>query len=151
MQSGPVEIAQGIWITGEIPRVTSFESVDEHFHVAVEDQFVPDMLWDDQSMFLEGEDGITVLLGCAHAGVINVLQAIARLAPSKPITRALGGTHLGRATPERLEHTISAFSKLPLLELATSHCTGDAANRYLFQALGDVLKTNSVGMIRQVG
>ena len=54
----------------------------------------PDPLLDDQALFFDTADGLVVLLGCAHSGVVNTLEYIRHLTGGRPIHTVLGGMHL---------------------------------------------------------
>lgn len=45
----------------------------------------------DRAVFLDTAEGIMVILGCAHAGVINTLQAIRQRTGNRPIHSGMGG------------------------------------------------------------
>lgn len=146
----PTEIASGIWLTGEVPRATCFEAMDESFCLVTKDGWRQDELPDDLSLCIDSGEGITVLLGCAHAGVVNVLHHIQRLLPSKRVIRILGGTHLVHADETRLRATVSALKQLDIAEVGASHCTGSPASSHLAQALGERWKHNDTGAEFQV-
>ena len=74
----PTEIAERLFVTGRIPRTKVFEGIDSSFFVK-ENCIEIDTLPDDQSVFFKISKGLVVLLGCAHAGVVNTLQYIAKL------------------------------------------------------------------------
>lgn len=75
----PVKIVPRLWTTGEIPRRHSEEAITESFITERDGERRPDPLRDDQAMFIETERGTVVLLGCAHAGVVNTLDRIRSL------------------------------------------------------------------------
>lgn len=74
----PREIVPGLWMTGEIPRNNDFEDTGGPFFLD-EKLTQPDPLLDDQAMFFTANEGVVVVLGCAHAGVINTLAYVAAL------------------------------------------------------------------------
>ncbi|MCK4789253.1 MAG: MBL fold metallo-hydrolase, partial [Desulfobacteraceae bacterium] len=122
----PIEICPGLFVTGEIPRVTDFEDTGGAFFLDEQCQ-QPDPLIDDQAMFSNSPRGTVVLLGCAHSGVINTLQYIQRLTDNRPIRAVMGGTHLLSASEKRMDKTISELRKLGPQRLLPAHCTGFAA------------------------
>ena len=125
----PVEIFEGLSVTGEIPRVTDFEDTGGPFFLNRECTD-PDPLLDDRALFFESPDGIVVILGCAHAGVVNTLEYIQKLTGGKSIHTVIGGMHLVSATNERMDRTIDAFREFGIQRLAPAHCTGfDATMR----------------------
>lgn len=116
----------GIHLTGEIPRSTDFEDVGGPFFL---DKAVtkPDPIADDQALFFDTREGLVVLLGCAHAGVVNTVRQIRRLTHDRPIHALLGGMHLAAAGPRRMNSTVEALRELNIQRLGPAHCTGPAA------------------------
>ena len=116
----PTEIAPGLFVTGQIPRRNGFEDLDAgFFHDAACTR--PDPLNDDQAMYLRCSKGIVVLLGCAHAGVINTINHI-RAIGGGPIHAVIGGMHLGGASEARLTATLDAMQSYEGALLAPGHC-----------------------------
>lgn len=120
------EIVSGLFVTGEIPRLTDFEDVGGHFFLDERCQQA-DPLVDDQAVFFQTPTGVVVVLGCAHAGVVNTLTQVERLTTGKRIQAVLGGMHLFNASPERLAATVEALQRRDIPLLAPAHCTGLAA------------------------
>lgn len=92
---------------------------------------------DDQALFFDTTEGLVVLLGCAHSGVVNTLEHVRHLAGGRPIHAILGGLHLLTATRERMAQTIAAFRRLYIQRLAPAHCTGLLALAQLWAAFPD--------------
>ena len=130
----PVEVAPGIHATGPIPRTTSFEDTGGDFFLDAEGQ-VPDPITDDQALWIESAKGLIVILGCAHSGVVNTLEYIARLTGTRAFHAVIGGMHLNRASPARLAATTEAFARYKVALVAPGHCTGPAATAYLSEQL----------------
>ncbi|MHB8862784.1 MAG: MBL fold metallo-hydrolase [Pirellulaceae bacterium] len=129
----PVVIADGVTLTGPIPRVTSLEDTGgRFFRDAACTQ--PDPLSDDQALLLETDRGTLVLLGCGHAGVISTLRYVQELTGGQPILAVLGGMHLVNASAKRIEMSVRALRQLRVQRLAPIHCTGSAANAALWTA-----------------
>ncbi|MBN1395330.1 MAG: MBL fold metallo-hydrolase [Pirellulales bacterium] len=122
----PTPITERLTATGPVPRVTEFEDTGGAFFL---DQSCtnPDDLIDDQSLFFESREGVVILLGCAHSGVVNTMRYVRELTGGRPIHAVLGGMHLVQASPERLAETIEEFKRLEVPLIAPCHCTGDAA------------------------
>jgi 7,8-dihydropterin-6-yl-methyl-4-(beta-D-ribofuranosyl)aminobenzene 5'-phosphate synthase len=69
-----IEIEKGTFSTGEVPRKTSFEKPDPRLFSEVDGQTHPDAFLDDQSLLLDTEKGLILMLGCAHSGMINIIN-----------------------------------------------------------------------------
>lgn len=120
----PVELRPGLWLSGEIPRATTFERVDDRLVELKEGQAVQDTILDDFSLFYVTDQGLVILLGCAHAGLVNIVEHAKRLTGEGRVRAILGGTHLGPATPDQQKQTIDYLRGLELTCLAPNHCTG---------------------------
>ena len=129
----PKQVADGLTVTGPIPRVTDFEDTGGPFFLD-NDCLQPDPLADDQALFFDTQQGTVVLLGCAHAGVINTLLYIRQLTGGRPIHTVMGGMHLVQASTERLERTIEELQRLGVQRLGPAHCTGSRAVAALWNA-----------------
>ncbi len=124
------EISPGIMYSGEVTRQTDFEYPDNRLKVKRNGQFELDPLKDDISLLIETDQGPVVLLGCAHAGVINIMKHFEAQTGHKQFHAVIGGTHLGLAgltNKTQLDRTIQAFEGYKLNLIGVSHCTGQEA------------------------
>lgn len=140
----PSEVGEGLMVTGPVPRVTGFEDTGGPFFLDPACR-TPDPLLDDQAVFFASEHGTVVLLGCAHAGVINTLRYIRELTDGRPIHAVLGGMHLVGASSRRLRSTIDELKRLNIACLGPAHCTGRAATAALCNALPEQYTACHVG------
>ncbi len=126
----PVEIANGIWATGPIPRMSGFEDTGGNFFIdrACQEK---DLITDDQAIWIPTNLGLIVLLGCGHSGVINTLDYISKLTHREPVYAVLGGMHLLNASSDRLKRTVNALKHYDVRWIIPGHCTGDVAMEYL--------------------
>ncbi|NIQ98222.1 MAG: MBL fold metallo-hydrolase [Desulfuromonadales bacterium] len=144
------EIAPGIYLSGEIPRTTSFEKGDPSMAVVgCSGEMAADPFVDDLALVVDSPKGLMVLLGCAHAGTINTLDWITKKLPQRPIHTIVGGTHLVKADDEQVEATLEALESFEFKRLGVAHCTGleKAArmqqrfgNRFFFAGIGTELE-----------
>jgi len=128
----PTEIGGGLWITGPIPRTNGYEDTGGPFF---RDRFCrePDELPDDQAAYLETQSGVVIILGCAHAGIINTLQYIQKLTSKRPIRAIIGGMHLISAGSRRMEETVYALRRMEIRRIMPCHCTGFPAMERLWR------------------
>ena len=143
-----LNLGDGIYLTGAIPRVTDFEDTGGAFFTDAECT-LPDELPDDQALFIETEKGTMVVLGCAHSGIINTLRHIQTLTDNQPIHTVIGGMHLLHANANRMDQTLQELRALHIQRLLPCHCTGFNATLRLWNefpkttlpcAVGTVLK-----------
>jgi len=142
----PVKITDNIITTGEVPMVTDFEEIEpDRFFVKVENGWQPDKLLDDRAIIINTEQGLVVILGCAHRGIINTLYHAQQLTGVKRIHMVVGGCHLYSAPRERVRLTIAALKELGVQKVGVSHCTGLATAALMSQELGDRFFFNNSG------
>ena len=122
---GVEEMIPGAWLIGGFPRVHDFETVPERFVRRTAEGFVPDDFRDEVCMTLETEKGLVVLVGCAHPGIVNMVSHI-RKTLGKPVWAVFGGTHLSKASPERIEKTLCGLKTQGVTLLGLGHCSGEA-------------------------
>jgi len=140
----PTEVMPGFPVTGPIPRVTPFEDVGSSFFLD-DGGTQADPIVDDQALYFPTRAGIVVVLGCAHAGVINTLQYIHQLTGGAPIHAVIGGMHLLHAPIGRLAATTEVLNQYEAFLVAPCHCTGSAATAMLRSQLGPSFRDCGVG------
>ncbi len=89
----------------------------------------------EQALLIKGQQGWSMLFGCAHGGVDHWLQK-ARSLINGPIDLVMGGFHLYSANPLKIKSTIEQFQKLGVQRVAPCHCTGPEAQGYFQKAFG---------------
>ena len=75
--SEPVELFGGVWITGPVPRTwpeRNYGMAGSVGQVQSPEGSVEDNIPEDQSLVIHTKQGLVVLSGCGHAGMINTLQ-----------------------------------------------------------------------------
>ena len=149
ISSQPVHIAKEVMTTGEIPMVNSFEEVDSALFVKENSAWKPDQVMDDQALVVKTKQGLTVILGCAHRGMINTLYHAKHIAGDEKIYAVIGGSHLISASEERLWQTIAALKELGVQKLGLCHCTDLPAASVLAQEFGDKFFFNKAGNVIQ--
>lgn len=148
LATGWREVAPGLFMTGEVPRWTAYEVGDPKLrHEDGAGNLIIDPVRDDQTLVIDLPDGLFVVLGCAHAGVINILTYIQERMGKTRFHTVMGGTHLGVAGEEQITETIAALGQFDIARLAVSHCTGPKIAARLAHAFGDRFVFGSVGTV----
>ena len=139
-----IEVVPGIWCTGEIPRLSGNEQTETGFFLDA-DCRDHDPLDDDQALFIETCAGIVVIMGCAHASIVNTLDRVSALTGHNEICMLVGGLHLARATNEQMEASADAIGRRNVRVLAPCHCTGMGAHSYLRARFHSLVQAVGVG------
>ncbi len=148
--SGFRDIAKGVYLTGEIPRLSSFERGDKRLAVKRGEVYDVDTVPDDGALVISTEMGLVVLLGCAHAGMVNTLEHVRRNLPGAPLHAVIGGTHWGILPEDAVELSIKAIADMEVGTVGVCHCTGIAYAAKLIRAVGERGFYASVGTVFEV-
>jgi 7,8-dihydropterin-6-yl-methyl-4-(beta-D-ribofuranosyl)aminobenzene 5'-phosphate synthase len=142
----PVVVAPGVWTTGEIPRETAFEGPPPAAKPAEygpgiyqlrDGEFVTDEVLDEVGLAINvAGEGLVVVTGCGHAGVVNTIRQAQRITGVEELALVMGGFHLGfPGTPdETVDATVEALRELDPRRIAPMHCSG-------FKCMADVART----------
>ena len=133
----PTAVTTQITASGEIPLVTDFETIEPGFLVENDQGESPDPFADDLALFIRTEKGLSVILGCAHRGVINTMRAAAAWAGTDQFFALIGGNHLHSRGAEQADQTLAALEQFPFRLIAPAHCTGPRVAARIFARFGE--------------
>ena len=145
----PQEVIGGVYTSGFENMTTDFEEVDRNFVYEKDRELVKDDVPDDMSVVIDTKDGVFVLFGCAHRGIINIMRDVEKKFGKKVVGFA-GGTHLGPASKMQRERTTEALKGMDLKVMAPSHCTGLMMTSKLFCEFGSRVIFNNVGSVIEI-
>jgi 7,8-dihydropterin-6-yl-methyl-4-(beta-D-ribofuranosyl)aminobenzene 5'-phosphate synthase len=81
----------------------------------------------EQSLIIRTDKGLVIITGCAHPGIVKIINA-ARDLMKDDILLVMGGFHLEWATKGKIERIISTFKQMGVRYIAPAHCTGEKAS-----------------------
>ncbi len=88
------------------------------------------------SLALRGPDGLSVIVGCSHPGIEEILQASSAIDPH--LHFLCGGLHLVSTPESEIDQLVSHLkNRWKLEKIAPGHCTGEPAFLRLQKAFGD--------------
>jgi len=146
----PVNIAENILTTGEIPRITEYETIESNFYAMQNGDLVQDDFKDDLALILKTPQGLVIILGCAHRGIINTIQHARNITGVETVHTVIGGTHLFPKKDTPVEKTIKALKELDVQNIGVSHCTGFKAAMKVSEAFGERFFLNNAGTVRTI-
>lgn len=122
------QIASKLWVVTDFSRTHAQEKPNPRFVKQEEGSslFTSDDFSDEVMLVIETKRGLVALVGCAHPGILNMLDSIEK-SFSQPIYALFGGTHLVEADEERTKYTMDNFSRRGIILLGISHCSGERA------------------------
>jgi len=141
----PLVLMEGLATTGEVPRVTGFERPGLDVWTLEDGRLKPDLMVDDVSLLVKTSQGLVVITGCSHAGIVNITQHAVDLAGESRIRAILGGLHLLKAPEDVVDLTISHLLDAGVGMVSAGHCTGTVAKERLRTAFGDAWREMHAG------
>lgn len=100
----------------------------------------------EQALVITTGRGLVVLTGCAHPGVVQMVERAAAM-HEEPVHLVLGGFHLGDRSHEQIVGIVEAFYELGVEKVAPCHCTGDRAMQVFREMYGEDYIDAGVGRV----
>jgi len=145
--AAPYKVTPDLLLSGEVPRLSKVETGDPNLlSLAENGTEITDPLHDDLSLFINTDKGLVILLGCAHAGLLNIIDHAIKVTGNKKIYMVLGGTHLKFCSEEQMTATLNRLEELDVDLIGASHCTGLRGARMLAERFGERFFSASVGV-----
>lgn len=109
----PFKIAPSLLFLGQIERSNDFENKKAIGFITHEGENKPDFLLDDSALVYVGKKGLSIITGCSHAGICNIIEYAKKVTGEKKIHSVLGGFHLLASDSEQLQRTVEYQRFLP--------------------------------------
>ena len=130
----------GGYLTGEITR-----DIPDDEQLVGATASGPDKLCDDQALVLPTPQGLIIVVGCSHAGILNTLEQAKRIANDERIRAVIGGFHLLHANDQQIASTLERLRELDVGLWGPCHCTGIRAQVSLLQAFPQRVRCLTTG------
>ncbi|WP_396449456.1 MBL fold metallo-hydrolase [Actinomadura sp.] len=161
LSSDSLDLGWGVRTTGVIPRRTDFEGPPPFvsgapglYQVGPEGDLRRDDVMDEIGLIIDVKnEGLVVLTGCAHAGVINTVNHAKDLVGDRPVRAVMGGFHLGFPTTpaENVSLTADALAELEVQTIMPMHCSGLRAHAHISQTMNANYVQPAVGSVLHFG
>ena len=129
---GLVEIAKGIFSTGEIAG-------------AYHGRYMP-----EQALIVKTKNGLTVITGCAHPGIVKMVRIIKERCPEEQVYSVFGGFHLKEEDRRAIEIVTERFKEMKVEKAGPTHCSGEEAERIFKDKYGNDFISIRVGEVMDV-
>jgi len=146
----PVELWNGIWLTGPVPRKYPERNWSGQTQIETPEGWKEDTIPEDMSLVVNTAQGLVVVSGCGHSGIINTLEYARSTVRNAPIHAAIGGFHLYQLDDEKLQWTAAKLREFGLGNFLGAHCTGIEAVYRIRELTGLDRKRCSVGAVGAV-
>lgn len=150
---GPAQVLPGVMMLGPVPRVHQERNWSSPRggpagRVQTPEGVVEDTVPEDTSLVVDTAEGLVLISGCGHAGIVNTMEFARAVVRSAPIVAAIGGFHLFAATDETLRWTGGKMKAFGVSYLLGAHCTGIESVFRLRQLVG---LTRATALVAGVG
>ena len=98
----------------------------------------------EQSMVIDTREGLVVITGCAHPGIVNIARK-ARQMLDKEILLLMGGFHLLNDNPAAIQKVIHSLQNSAIKYVCPTHCSGDLAKKTFKQSFKEEYIEGGVG------
>lgn len=127
---GVLPLWDGVWLLSGFARVNQWETIPARFRVGEPPCDEPDPFAEEVCLAAASEDGLVLVAGCSHPGILNMADA-ARRRLGRPVTAVVGGIHLAEADEARAGLTVEHLCGQGARLLALGHCSGPAVQAQL--------------------
>ncbi len=119
--SQPQEIAPGVFSTGQVPGAPP-----------------------EQALAMQTDEGLVVVTGCAHPGVVNMVKAAMKVCQGN-VHLVMGGFHMGSMNSRQIHVVIDQLRQLGVQRAAPCHCSGGQTRQLFAEELGEDFVKVGVG------
>jgi 7,8-dihydropterin-6-yl-methyl-4-(beta-D-ribofuranosyl)aminobenzene 5'-phosphate synthase len=143
----PTELFPGVWLTGPVPRPNAERNWNPGLWLVTDQGRVEDNVPEDSALVFRTDDGVVILTGCGHAGVVNIVEYARTISGDQRLLSVVGGLHLFSASDQTLAWTGDKLKSYHIRSLLAGHCTGIEATYRLRQSTGLDRKTAVVSAV----
>ncbi|MDQ7794733.1 MAG: MBL fold metallo-hydrolase [bacterium] len=134
----PLPIMPGALSAGEVGDAVPFEGTPTlTSYVLSQGTPARDSLRDEVALVLILEQGLVVVSGCSHPGIVTTMEHAMKVTGVTEILGVVGGLHLVQADSGRIDRTVEAIRDSGARRVCVGHCTGSEAEMRLRQAFGE--------------
>lgn len=143
------EIDDELFIFSEVKGKKLVPLSNKDLYTKTDKQYKSDLFEHEQHLIITENGYSTLVVGCAHRGIVNIIQSGEKFS-SFPITTSISGMHLYNPismkyeTNEFITDLAQELSTRPL-RYYTCHCTGKKAFEILEKRLGQTISYLSTG------
>jgi 7,8-dihydropterin-6-yl-methyl-4-(beta-D-ribofuranosyl)aminobenzene 5'-phosphate synthase len=144
-----IQITEDVFI---IPKINIYNDNDLHYDkmlIKRNTGFFPDDFADEQFLVLKNKGKISIISGCSHNGITNIVETAKNIF-NQPIDTVIGGFHLMKESDESIKFITAYFENLNPRLIAVSHCTGVEKYSYLKRIFGNKVVYNYTGNILEI-
>ncbi len=142
LEPGVLKLNENVFLVCGIPSKNEIEKANPSMLRQCGEAYVVDDFNEETVVVVRGEQGLALLSGCSHKGIINTCMWVSELF-NEPVHTFIGGTHLMAADEPRMRATMSNLRELGIQRLGACHCNGEQANTLFAREFEGFFKNNA--------
>ena len=127
-------ITESFVIFTNFDRKEEYENLNQPMYIKEDGKYEKDMFLDEISLGIKTDEGLVVIVGCSHVGIVNILDTIIERTGIN-IHILIGGTHLVKEDDEKINNIIEYLKEKDIKLIGACHCTGKQGETMLSQQL----------------
>lgn len=130
-----VEVHQSTKLTENVRLHANFKKqVVGDFYLRITNGYIPDVFTDELVLSINTKNGLVIVTGCAHSGIINIIEKVIEDTGTRTIYALLGGFHLVDLHQEEVKLIAEKINHYHINKIGISHCTGNKLAKYLSES-----------------
>lgn len=105
---------------------------------------------EEQALIIKTSKGITIVTGCAHPGIINIIEKVKENFVKEKVYCVLGGFHLKDKEEEDIKKVAERLHKLGVEKVGPAHCSGEKGISIFKEKFSDNFISIAAGKIVEV-
>lgn len=146
----PLEIEKGVFVMTDIPIKNQADTGFSGFITDTGNGFKADEFEDELYLTVVDQEKLSVLSGCSHRGISNILSA-ATDHFNLPVNLVLGGFHLKDCREEQYDAVVEHLLSIDPESVGVCHCTGIDKFCELRRDIGEQVFYNACGSRIKLG
>ena len=144
LSDSPLNLMTGVTTSGEIERLTPFEELED-LYTTIDGQVTQDHERDDGAIILNFKEGLVIVAGCCHAGIVNTMNQAKNITGVDKIYAVIGGLHFQDASEEKVARSVEALKEVDWV--FAGHCTGFDGMCRIANMKGDRFRAIHTGIV----
>ena len=132
----PYKLTKNLFFLGEIPRLNNFEATESMYKILRNGYYEDDYLTEDSALAHKSDNGVSVITGCSHSGICNIVERSKNACNENKIDAIIGGFHLIDTPKEKMTKIVNYLRVQSIKNLYPCHCTDFSAKAELVSELG---------------
>jgi len=104
----------------------------------------------EQSVVIKTDKGITLITGCAHPGIVKIVERVKKDFPMETFYSVIGGLHLINNNRKAIKTTFERLRDTKIKKIGATHCSGKKAKKFFKQEYENDVISIKVGQTLEV-